>query len=123
MMLTSGGAIMRLPFQESVDSLKTGNYSAHRQPVMENDNEYQVTWVGIDGSYNEDEFSCLDDAKRDALSISEHGGHCITISLMMRVMITVSNGKATFRRLFFFSTLRQRIKAHRRTSVFFRVVG
>lgn len=68
------------PFQEGVDSLKTGNYSAYRQPVTENDNEYQVTWVGMDGSYNEDEFSCLDDAKRHALSISEHGGHCITLS-------------------------------------------
>ncbi|EKG0020384.1 hypothetical protein RZ186_003622 [Vibrio cholerae] len=54
--------------------------SAYRQPVTESDNEYQVTWVGMDGSYNEDEFSCLDDAKRHALSISEHGGHCITVS-------------------------------------------
>ena len=39
---------------------------------------------------------------------------------MMRVMTTVSSGKATFRWLFFFSTLRLRIKAHRRTSAVLR---
>ncbi|MGI5310362.1 hypothetical protein [uncultured Limnobacter sp.] len=95
---------MRSPFQEGVDSLKAGNYycslnpycrvaqpaeheqwgkgwySAYREAAQRHDNEYLVTWVGMDRSYHEDEFSSLENAQRHAVSISEHGGHSITLS-------------------------------------------
>lgn len=95
---------MRSPFQEGVDSLKAGNYycslnpycqasnpaeheqwgkgwySAYREASRQSDDEYQVTWVGMDGSYNEDEFSSLERAQQHAVCISEHGGHSITLS-------------------------------------------
>lgn len=44
------------------------------------DNQYLVTWTGMDQSYNEDEKNSLDEARQHAQCLSEHGAHCITIS-------------------------------------------
>jgi len=41
---------------------------------------YLVTWVGMDCSENENEFSSLEAAQQEALFISERGGHSITLS-------------------------------------------
>jgi hypothetical protein len=41
--------------------------------------QFIVSWFGMDGSCQENEFSDLAQAQRHALNVSEHGGHSISI--------------------------------------------
>jgi len=42
--------------------------------------QFLVTWSGVDGSFNETEKSCLEEAQAFAVEMSELGAHTITIS-------------------------------------------
>ncbi len=41
--------------------------------------EFQVLWVGCDGSFRENECSSLQEACSLAVSLSEHGAHTIVV--------------------------------------------
>ena len=49
--------------------------------LAEENSPYCVSWVGLDQSYQEEDgFTLLLSAQKYAVSVSEHGGHTITLS-------------------------------------------